>query len=177
MSETCLSSEGVSQGAWPADHNIQVLTVPIIDSLNPRPPYLPLAIPQDIAPRLMKLHGDPIAWWIGQFLFYILKPQSETANMLENSKNKLGFKKPIVGVHIRRTDKVGTEAAFHGLDEYMRSVDEYYNQLEMVEKIDKRRIYLASDDPKVIEEARKNYPHYEVIGDPEVAKNAAVSTR
>lgn len=82
-----------------------------------------------------------------------------------------------MGVHIRRTDKVGTEAAFHSLSEYMQSVDEYYNQLEMVEKIEKRRIYLASDDPKVIDEARKNYPHYEVIGDPEIAKHAAVSTR
>lgn len=93
VSETCLDSEGVSQGAWPADHNIQVITVPIIDSLNPRPPYLPLAIPQDLSPRLMKLHGDPIAWWIGQLLLYILKPQPDTARMLENSKNKLGFKR------------------------------------------------------------------------------------
>lgn len=59
----------------------------------------------------------------------------------------------------------------------MRAVDEYYNQLEMVEYIEKRRIFLASDDPKVIEEARKKYPQYEVIGDPEIAKVAAVSTR
>lgn len=78
---------------------------------------------------------------------------------------------------IRRTDKVGTEAAFHNLDEYMRSVDEYYDQLEMVEYIEKRRIFLASDDPKVIDEARKKYPQYDVIGDPEIAKIAAVSTR
>jgi glycoprotein 6-alpha-L-fucosyltransferase len=82
-----------------------------------------------------------------------------------------------VGVHIRRTDKVGTEASFHSLDEYMQHVEEYYNQLEMIEKVDRRRIYLASDDPKVISEAKRSYPHYEVVGDPEVAKNAAVSTR
>jgi glycoprotein 6-alpha-L-fucosyltransferase len=92
VSETCLSAEGTTHGAWP-DNNAQVLTVPIIDSLNPRPNYLPLAIPQDLAPRLTKLHGDPIAWWIGQFLLYILKPQPETAEMLENGKNKLGFKR------------------------------------------------------------------------------------
>lgn len=59
----------------------------------------------------------------------------------------------------------------------MKSVDEYYDQLEMTEHVEKRRIFLASDDPKVIDEARKSYPHYEVIGDPEVAKVAAVSTR
>lgn len=59
----------------------------------------------------------------------------------------------------------------------MKSVDEYYNQLEMVQYIEKRRIFLASDDPKVIDEARKNYPNYEVVGDPEISKLAAVSTR
>lgn len=66
--------------------------------------------------------------------------------MIENSIKKLGFKKPIVGVHIRRTDKVGTEAAFHNLGEYMKWVDEYYDQLEMVQYVEKRRIFLASDD-------------------------------
>ncbi|KAL7014019.1 hypothetical protein ACKWTF_015702 [Chironomus riparius] len=176
VSETCLDSDKGSQGTWP-QQDVQVMSVPIIDSLNPRPSYLPLAIPADLAPRLTKLHGDPIAWWIGQLLKYILKPQPETLEMLENGKNKLGFKKPIVGVHVRRTDKVGTEASFHSLEEYMKGVDDYYDQLEMVEHVDKRRVYIASDDPKVIDEARRNYPQYEVIGDPEIAKVAAVSTR
>ena len=61
VSETCFDSNGESQGAWPGNDNIQVVSIPIIDSLNPRPPQLPLAIPSDLAPRLMKLHGDPIA--------------------------------------------------------------------------------------------------------------------
>lgn len=177
VSETCLDPNGDTQSVWPGTENIQVLTVPIIDSLNPRPSFLPLSIPADLAPRLMTLHGDPTVWWIGQFLKYILKPRPETKAMLDNGRTKLGFKKPIVGVHIRRTDKVGTEAAFHHLDEYMESVDEYYNQLELVQTVEQRRIFLASDDPKVIDEARKNYPKYEVIGDPEIAKVAAVSTR
>lgn len=50
---------------------------------------------------------------------------------------------------MRRTDKVGTEAAFHGIEEYMQAVDDYYDQVEMVEAIDKRRVFIASDDPKV----------------------------
>lgn len=177
VSDTCLSSSGKSTGTWPANEDTQVITVPIIDSLNPRPSFLPLSIPADLAPRLMRSHGDPIAWWIGQFLKYILKPQPHTQELLDNGREKLGFKGPIVGVHVRRTDKVGTEASFHSLEEYMKYVDEYYDQLEMLEKVDKRRIFLASDDPKVIEEAKGKYPHYEVIGDPEIAKVAAVSTR
>uniref|UniRef100_A0A182YJU6 Alpha-(1,6)-fucosyltransferase n=1 Tax=Anopheles stephensi TaxID=30069 RepID=A0A182YJU6_ANOST len=177
ISDTCLDSNGASHASWPGQTNTQVLTLPIIDSLNPRPPYLPLAIPADLAPRLMKLHGDPIVWWIGQFLKYLLKPTGETQQMLENGIERLGFKKPIVGVHVRRTDKVGTEAAFHGIEEYMTAVDDYYDQLELREKVDKRRVFVASDDPKVIEETKTKYPQYEVIGDPNVAKMAAVSTR
>ncbi|XP_058450706.1 alpha-(1,6)-fucosyltransferase [Malaya genurostris] len=177
ISDTCLDANGASHGSWPGTSETQVLTVPIIDSLNPRPPYLPLAIPADLAPRMIKLHGDPIVWWIGQFLKYLLKPTGETRQMLENGIEKLGFRKPIVGIHVRRTDKVGTEAAFHGIEEYMIAVDDYYDQLEMVEAVDKRRVFVASDDPKVIDEAKSKYPHYEVIGDPDVAKVAAVSTR
>jgi len=58
-------------------------------------------------------------------------------------------------VHIRRTDKVGTEAAFHPLDEYMSHVEEYFKQLEMTQPVDVRRVYLASDDPTVLKDAKE----------------------
>lgn len=80
-------------------------------------------------------------------------------------------------MHVRRTDKVGTEAAFHGIEEYMGHIDEYFNQLELKEKVDKRRIYLATDDPKVITDAKEKYPHYEILGDPLISKTAAVTSR
>lgn len=57
-------------------------------------------------------------------------------------------------VHIRRTDKVGTEAAFHSVDEYMSAVEEYFKQLALTETITVKRIYLASDDPKVFSDIR-----------------------
>lgn len=97
ISDTCIDSTGGSHGSWPAQANTQVITLPIIDSLNPRPSWLPLAIPLDLAPRLMRLHGDPIVWWVGQFLKYLLKTQPETEEMLNNGIEKLGFKGPIVG--------------------------------------------------------------------------------
>lgn len=59
----------------------------------------------------------------------------------------------------------------------MSYVDEYYNQLELKGPVDKRRIYLASDDPKVLADARTKYSHYEILGDPNISKTAAVSTR
>lgn len=177
VSETCTDPSGKTQSSWPGKPNTQVLTLPIIDSISPRPPYIPLAIPEDLAPRLIRLHGDPIVWWVGQFLKYLLRPQADTSNFLQEAISKMGFKRPIVGIHVRRTDKVGTEAAFHGIDEYMAIVEEYYNQLELSQGITQRRVYIASDDPKVILEARNKYSHYEVLGDPIIAKTAAVSSR
>uniref|UniRef100_A0A1L8E233 Alpha-(1,6)-fucosyltransferase n=1 Tax=Nyssomyia neivai TaxID=330878 RepID=A0A1L8E233_9DIPT len=177
ISETCLDSDGKTHANWPGKASTQVITLPIIDSLHPRPEHLPLAIPADLAPRLTRIHGDPFVWWVGQFLKYLLRPQPSTQKMLDTGIKNLGFKNPIVGVHIRRTDKVGTEAAFHSVSEYMTAVDDFYDQFEMRQPVDKRRVYIASDDYKVIDEARSNYPHYEVIGDPNVARMAAVSSR
>ncbi|XP_037935863.1 alpha-(1,6)-fucosyltransferase [Teleopsis dalmanni] len=177
VSKTCFDADVAHANNWPGKRDTQVLVLPIIDSLMPRPPYLPLAIPEDLAPRLKRLHGDPIVWWVGQFLKYLLRPQQGTQQFLEAGLTKLGWRKPIVGVHVRRTDKVGTEAAFHSIEEYMTHVEDYFLTLEINGTIVPRRIFLASDDARVIDEARKKYPQYEIIGDSEVARLAAVSTR
>ncbi|KAJ3646334.1 hypothetical protein Zmor_023926 [Zophobas morio] len=177
ISDTCRDPSGESTSNWPGSADTQVLNLPIIDSLSPRPPFLPLAIPEDLAPRLTRLHGDPIVWWVGQILKYLLRPQPKTAAAIQETMTRMGFKRPIVGVHVRRTDKVGTEAAYHGIEEYMAAVEDYYKQLELKETIDKRRIYLATDDPKVILDAKNKYPQYEVIGDPSISKTAGISTR
>jgi len=75
----------------------QVVELPIVDSLSPRPPYLPLAVPKDLASRLARLHGDPIVWWIGQILKFVLRPQEATSNMIQEASIKRGFKRPVVG--------------------------------------------------------------------------------
>lgn len=40
-------------------------------------------------------------------------------------------------IHIRRTDKIQSEAAFHSLDEYMIHVEQYFKHRELSEKVDK----------------------------------------
>ncbi|KAK7865288.1 hypothetical protein R5R35_012584 [Gryllus longicercus] len=177
LSNTCRDGDGATYAHWPGKPHTQVVDLPIIDSLSPRPPYLPLSVPADLAPRLSRLHGNPFVWWVGQFLKYMLRPQTSISTLLQESAHKLGFEKPIVGVHIRRTDKVGTEAAFHPIEQYMDVVEKYFDVLEYSQKVEQRRIYLASDDPRVIAETKRKYPHYEILGDPVVAKSAAVATR
>lgn len=83
---------------------------------------------------------------------YFWRFQPKTQSFVDAGIERLGFKKPIVGVHIRRTDKIrnNDEAERHEIEEYMKWVDEYYQQLEMMNvTVHKRRIYLAADDAQV----------------------------
>jgi glycoprotein 6-alpha-L-fucosyltransferase len=54
----------------------------------------------------------------------------------------------------------------------MALVEEFYDQLELRQKVDKRRIFLASEVPDVYEEARKKYPQYEVISNVQASVKA-----
>ena len=175
LSDTCVSINGATHANWPGDSSKQVISLPIVDNVYPKPRFQPPSVPADLATRLEKIHGHPLVWWVGQVLKYLMRPQEHVKKTLDYAKERLGFKKPIVGVHVRRTDKVGTEAAYHDIDEYMVKVEQYFDELET--KPDVKRVFLASDDPKVITTARNRYPNYEIIGDPEIAETASVAKR
>uniref|UniRef100_UPI00358F6366 alpha-(1,6)-fucosyltransferase isoform X2 n=1 Tax=Myxine glutinosa TaxID=7769 RepID=UPI00358F6366 len=145
VSDTCKDRRGRYVGHWAGEENdreVQVVELPIVDSLHPRPAYLPLAVPEDLAPRVARLHGDP----------------------------------PVC-VHVRRTDKVGTEAAFHSIDEYMSHVQEVYALLALHKDVPVRRVYLATDDPKLLAEAQEKYPTYRFISDNGISRSAGLQQR
>uniref|UniRef100_A0A7N5KIK7 Fucosyltransferase 8 n=1 Tax=Ailuropoda melanoleuca TaxID=9646 RepID=A0A7N5KIK7_AILME len=180
VSETCTDRSGTSTGHWSGevkDKNVQVVELPIVDSLHPRPPYLPLAIPEDLADRLVRVHGDPAVWWVSQFVKYLIRPQPWLEKEIEEATKKLGFKHPVIGVHVRRTDKVGTEAAFHPIEEYMVHVEEHFQLLARRMHVDKRRVYLATDDPSLLKEAKTKYPTYEFISDNSISWSAGLHNR
>jgi len=47
------------------------------------------------------------------------------------------------------------EAARHEIDEYMYWVELYYEKLKLTQVVEKKRVYLASDDPTVLTEAKE----------------------
>jgi glycoprotein 6-alpha-L-fucosyltransferase len=75
----------------------QVLELPVIGSLADRPSWLPLAVPEDLASRLARLHGNPIVWWMGQLIAYVMRPMDNLAALLEETAQVLGFDSPVVG--------------------------------------------------------------------------------
>ncbi|VVC25201.1 Hypothetical protein CINCED_3A008581 [Cinara cedri] len=187
LSDTCESVEGKTVAPWPRNSthepNTQVLTLvlPLItvnDSNRARPPFIPLILPEDLATRINVLHGDPGVWWIGQFLKYMLRPQKSISDKITAYAERIKFRTPCVGVHVRRTDKIKSEAALHNLDEYMYHVGEYYKIKELYDgRPCEKRIYLATDEPQVFDEAKLKYPDYEIIGDPEISKTGIPKAR
>uniref|UniRef100_T2M5J3 Alpha-(1,6)-fucosyltransferase n=1 Tax=Hydra vulgaris TaxID=6087 RepID=T2M5J3_HYDVU len=163
---------------WGYDHaSHQVVHLPIVDALFPRPSQMPQAVPKDLFDQIRMFHGHPFVWWIGQFCKFLFKYKPDLQREITEKKKSLGFKSPIVGVQIRRTDKINLEAAYHDIDEYMYWVDLYYKKLAISKPFDKKRVFIASDDTSVLIEAKKKYPEYEFLSDSGVSESAKVSRR
>ncbi|PIO66871.1 hypothetical protein TELCIR_11400 [Teladorsagia circumcincta] len=92
-----------------------------------RPEFLPLAIPRAFADQLIALHSNPAAFFISQFVWYVLKMQSDVEKAINSRLLEIPFAtSPIVGVHVRRDDKLLNEAKFHTVEEYMGWADIYF---------------------------------------------------
>ena len=54
LSETCRDPSGATHSTWPGTVDTQVVELPIVDSVSPRPPYLPPAVPADLVDRIAR---------------------------------------------------------------------------------------------------------------------------
>ncbi|CAG2116257.1 unnamed protein product [Medioppia subpectinata] len=55
----------------------------------------------------------------------------------------------VVGLHVRRTDKIGVESSFHNVSEYMVHIKDFYDGIGLLNDTIERKVYLATDDPQV----------------------------
>ena len=58
---------------------------------------MPMAIPEDLSERLIRLHGHPFVWFIGQLAKYFLRPQSWLNELFEKQYQAIQFQRPVVG--------------------------------------------------------------------------------
>lgn len=100
------------------------------------------------------------------FLLYRALPHSVCINSmccdllafnLKTGRKDLGLCNIFYSVHVRRTDKINSEAAFFSLAKYMAHVDKWFEQYEKANPGVQRTVYLATDDPKVWSEAKTKY--------------------
>ncbi|XP_042873684.1 alpha-(1,6)-fucosyltransferase-like isoform X2 [Penaeus japonicus] len=177
LSDTCTTFNKSHMVSWPGKNDSLVVAFPGRDRPNPRPSYLPKSIPKDISERLMRLHGDPFAWWMGQFFKYAMRMNKDFQKYTDDLAREMGYESPIVGVQIRRSDKLHTDAIFLDLSVYMEAVEEFYAELEMRQPVAQRRIFLATDDPSTIPELKRRYPEYQVVHNEASIKSAHPSQR
>ncbi|KAH7952382.1 hypothetical protein HPB52_022182 [Rhipicephalus sanguineus] len=112
-----------------------------------------LDLPVSIAATLVANHADPYAWWYGQIMGYIFRLQDSFRRKIETFKREIGYKHPIVSIHVRRTDKK-QEAAYHGVEEYMGQAEEFYSALALRGEAVEKRVFVATDEPDVIDEIK-----------------------
>ncbi|KAL3097878.1 hypothetical protein niasHS_000613 [Heterodera schachtii] len=144
----------------------RIVRLPVVDGLSSRPPHLPLAFPAQFANVLLTHHSNPPVFFLGQFVAFLMRKNERTNKFVEEAMRRIPFELgPVVGLQIRRTDKVGTEAAFH-----------HFSFLGLPLK---KRIFIATDDKTVIEEARTEWAKkgFEIWANDESAEAALPSNR
>lgn len=99
-----------------------VVEIPLIDNIQPRKDFMPMAVPEDIANRLIRLHGNPFVWFTGQLIKYMLRPQSWLLELLEKKSQAMDFKTPIVGFVLLQTQFMFQRWIFLFLLEFMSDV-------------------------------------------------------
>jgi len=107
-------------------------------------------IPTQISTELTSLSTQPFVLFMGFLLQYLMRPSEELREYYDNYRQRVEFKHPIVGIHVRRTDKLIREAKYYSLDQYMSYVDRYYNNTDVMNgNTSERLVYLATDEPNV----------------------------
>ncbi|EDV20602.1 uncharacterized protein TRIADDRAFT_8120, partial [Trichoplax adhaerens] len=106
-------------------------------------------MPRKLFYDVVQYKCDPVAWWIGVLAQYIIQPSSDLKQLIDQSRKEFKFQSPIVGLHIRRSDKK-TENEIFDIDRYMIKVNAYFNGLSKRKIIIKRRIFVVTDEPWLI---------------------------
>ncbi|VDQ06647.1 unnamed protein product [Trichobilharzia regenti] len=82
----------------------QAVSCPYINDISSSFPWIPPAVPNHISEELSHLHGAPFIWFAGQLASYLMRPKFDTSKEMKIFNNL--SESPVVGIHVRRTDKV-----------------------------------------------------------------------
>ena len=98
FSENCTAVTG-NPVAWQAANLESDLSVvmPIIDGIQNRPKFLPLAIPKEYERQLKSFHGDPFVFFGGLLLNYLMRFNTKFEGKVLAIEQTLNFNKQCVG--------------------------------------------------------------------------------
>ncbi|KAI0987417.1 hypothetical protein GJ496_009963 [Pomphorhynchus laevis] len=165
---------------WSGNLSNPAIELGLFKDLSPRPDFIPLAIPNHLSKSTMilSLHGNPFTLYAGHLIRSVLSIQPEFQQIVDDTQNRFNFSSPVVGIHVRRTDKIGTEARFYHLEKYMAHVEEFFKIEEFRQKQKlKRRVFVATDDPNLLDGASDRYPYYQFLYNKNSTLSASLNNR
>ncbi|XP_018645488.1 unnamed protein product [Schistosoma mansoni] len=144
---------------------------------------LPNVLPINMNAELLRLHEAPYVWFAGQLAAYILRPRPQFAQLINATLKSFKMSgDPVVGVHIRRTDKVGVclyTSLEYGMMHFIVNCSESWQCMFRINNSIqiKRSIYLATDDPNVFTQFPNSHPNYILYGSPGRSHSADLKIR
>ncbi|KAI0979538.1 hypothetical protein GJ496_009538, partial [Pomphorhynchus laevis] len=165
---------------WSGNLSYPAIKLGLFKDLNPRPNFIPLAIPNHLSKStiIMSLHGNPFTLYAGHLIQMVFSIQPEFQQMVNDTQTRLDFSSPVVGIHVRRTDKIGTEARFYHFEKYMTHVEEFFKIEEFRHKRKlKRKVFVATDDPNLLDGASDRYPDYQFLYNKNSTLSASLNNR
>jgi Alpha-(1,6)-fucosyltransferase N- and catalytic domains len=82
-------------------------------------------VPEQLKRLVASFHADPPVWLIGQLEAYMMRPAVQHETEYAAALRDIAVR-PLVVFHVRRTDKIGSEASRHGIAEYVAKLDELF---------------------------------------------------
>ncbi|KAJ6217084.1 hypothetical protein RDWZM_008241 [Blomia tropicalis] len=192
--------ETISWNVWVNQQQTEPLIIELspIENIVKRMPFQPLAIPEQLRDQLEYLSQVPFVLFVGHIVNYIFNLNEQMWKKIHVYYSTLNLSSidTLIGLHIRRTDKI-FESDLFSMSAYMVKVAEYYDRLELqhqlsVMNVDKttvagntttnsivRRVYLATDDESVWRDEVPTYvaQGYHFYGNPKFAFEAAPENR
>jgi hypothetical protein len=150
----------------------------------------PPSVPADVHVLVSSFHSRPDIWYVGALAAWLTRAAPAHAELRAGWAKSVGLAPPYIGVHIRRTDKlvsvkladgtVPAEAVEVPVSSYLTAAQSAWTALGANASPpwpEHPIIYLATDDPDVVGEARSLAPRARILVHPASALAATYATR
>ena len=129
---------------------------------DPYPSAVPLHYNKDLKDLEFESSPNQAFWYRAAVLSFMWRLRPSMKEKIESEKTRLGYRKPVISIHVRRGDacssrEVGGARQCYHLEAYLAEA------VKMRDRYGINRIFLATDDTASVEWARANPSGFEWI--------------
>lgn len=110
-------------------------------------------------------HPNPALAFKAAVLRFGFRLNGRFRRLLQAAAQQMSLRRPYAALHVRRGDKIGREAEFHPLREYLLALDQLTSRSPLAARGQERlMVFVSSDDPLVFKEAQRDFgARYEFV--------------